>query len=599
MDSRVPSGPPGPIRDLISSLNGGEPNPATATEGSSILPGWSVLRHYQLSWLRSDVLAGITVAAYLVPQVMAYATIAGLPPVTGLWAAIVPLIIYAFVGTSRVISVGPESTMALMTAAGVLSLAGSNASAERASQIAALLAIAVGVVAMVGYIARLGFISEFLSKPVLVGYLAGVAVLMIMSQLDTVTKISSANGNELMATWDLLHRLNEVHQPTLWLAVGCIVALLLIFRFLPNWPAPLIVIICSTLIVWITGLDQQGVHVVGELPRGLPPIGLPSWNDIEFVALLNTAIGITVVGYSSNMLTARAFRLHNEPRVQTNQECFALGLINLGAGVTGGFPVSSSGSRTVLARVMHAKTQLYSIVSAVTVVLTLVVLAPALSHFPNASLGAIVIVAAGKLVQTSDWIRIAKFRRSELLLAIATTVSVVFLGVLEGIAIAVALSIIELLRRLTKPNDGVLGYVEGVAGMHNIEDYDIAKQVPGLLVYRYDSPLFFANSDDFVTRALAAIDAAPTRIHWFLLNAEANVEIDLTAIDALRELRRQLEARGIVFAMARVKYGLFRQLSDAGFIEKIGEEHIFPTLPAGVQGYADWVAEQRKDNHEK
>lgn len=594
MNSRVPSGPPGPIQDLISSLNGGEPNPQVDVQRSSIFPGMQVLRKYQRGWLRFDVLAGITVAAYLVPQVMAYATIAGLPPVIGLWAAIVPLILYSIFGSSRTISVGPESTTSLMTAAGIAALAGPNASPELTAQLAALLAVSVGVVSLVGFLARLGFISEFLSKPVLIGYLAGVAVLMILSQLDTITKISASGSNDLAATWDLVRRLDEIHAPTFWLALGCIVALIVIFRFFPYWPAPLIVIVCSTLIVWLTGLDEQGVKVIGDLPRGLPGLGFPPLGDIQFVALFNAAIGITVVAYSDNMLTARAFRQRHEPRINANQECLALGVINLGTGVTGGFPVSSSGSRTVLARVMHAKTQVYSLVAALTVLLTLFVLAPALSHFPAATLGAIVIVAAVKLIQPSEWLRIARFRTSELILAASTTVAVVSLGVLEGIAIAVALSIIDLLRRLTKPNDGVLGYVEGVAGMHNVEDYDVAKQVPGLLVYRYDSPLFFANADDFITRASSAIDAAQTRVRWFLLNAEANVEIDLTAIDALDEFRKQLESRGIIFAMARVKSETYRQLLDAGFTEKIGVHRIFPTLPAGVQGYADWVHEQRK-----
>lgn len=595
MDSGVPSGPPGPIRDLMSSLGGGEPNPPARAQSAV---GFAVLRGYQRRWLRFDVLAGITVAAYLVPQVMAYATIAGLPPVVGLWSAIVPLVLYAFVGTSRCMSVGPESTTALMTAAGIAALAGPHADAERTAQMAALLALTVGAVAIVGFIMRLGFISEFLSKPVLVGYLAGVAVLMVLSQLDTITKIDARGDHDLVAAWDLVQRLGEAHLPTLLLAAGCIVALVLLFRFLPTWPAPLIVIVVSTAIVWTAGLDEQGVKVIGELPRGVPNLGLPALGDINVVALLNAAIGITVVAYSDNMLTARAFRRGKEPRIDANQECLALGLVNIGTGLTGGFPVSSSGSRTVLARVMHARTQVYSLVAAAAVVLTLLFLAPALSHFPAASLGAIVIVAAGKLIDPGEWIRIARFRTSELLLAITTAVAVATLGVLEGIAIAVALSIIDLLRRLTKPNDGVLGYVDGLAGMHNVVDYDVAKQVPGLLVYRYDSPLFFANADDFVTRALAAIDAAPSRVRWFLLNAEANVEIDLTAIDAVNELRKQLKRRGIVFAMARVKRELFRQFEDAGVIDRVGRDRIFPTLPAGVQGYADWVLEQRKHRGE-
>jgi SulP family sulfate permease len=555
-----------------------------------LLPGLWQLRHYQGGWLRGDLIAGVTVAAYLVPQVMAYAEVAGLPAIAGLWAVVAPLAVYALLGSSRQLSVGPESTTALMTAAAVGALVAGNS--ERYAETAAALAIAVGVLCVVGWIARLGFLANLLSHPVLIGYLTGIAVLMIVSQLGKVTRIDTGGGSTLGELRSLALQLDQTHLPTLALAGSVLLLLFLIRRWSPRLPGPLIAMLLAAGIVALFHLDRSGVALVGEIPRGLPSPALPSFSGIELAALIPAALGVAIVGYSDNVLTARAFATKRREVIDSGQEFLALGVANAAAGVFHGFPVSSSGSRTVIGDAMGSRSQLYSLVAMVSVLLTMLFLSPVLALFPRAALGAVVIYAATRLVDLAELRRIARFRRSELMLSLATTGAVLVFGVLYGVGVAIALSILDLLRRIAKPHDGILGYVPGVAGMHDVDDYAAGRQVPGLVVYRYDSPLFFANAEDFKARALAAVDQAPSTVEWFLLNAEANIEVDLTAVDALDELRRTLGERGIVFAMARVKKELRDLLISGGFVEKVGEERIFPTLPTAVDAYLAWYVDR-------
>lgn len=551
------------------------------------LPGVAVLAGYERTWLRGDVLAGVTVAAYLVPQVMAYAEIAGLPAVTGLWAIVVPMIVYALLGTSRQLSIGPESTTALMTAAGVGALAG-QIGPGRHAEVAALLAVAVGVVCILGWVARLGFLANLLSRPVLVGYMAGIAVLMIVSQYGKVTGLHIDGDTPWQETVSLVTQLPAIHLPTLTLAAAVLVALFLLRHFLPTWPGPLIAILGAAGVVVLGNLGGNGIAVIGAIPQGLPAPEIPNLGDLSLLALFPAALGIAVVGYSDNVLTARAFAAKRREDIDSTQELLALGVSNLANGFLQGFPVSSSGSRTVLGDAVGSRTQVHSLVAMVMVLATLFLLGPVLAAFPMAALGAVVIYAAIRLVDVPELRRIAKFRRSELVLALATSVAVLTAGVLGGIGIAVGLSLLDLIRRIAHPHDGILGYAPGVAGMHDIEDYPNATLVPGLLVYRYDSPLFFANADDFIARALASVDRTQPTPHWFLLNAEANVEVDLTAVDTLDHLRQTLQERGIIFAMARVKQEIREQLDAAGFVDKVGDDRIFATLPTAVAAFADW-----------
>ncbi len=557
-----------------------------------LLPGLDVLLHYDRSWLRGDVLAGLTVAAYLVPQVMAYAEVAGMPAISGLWAVGPALLVYAFVGSSRQLSVGPESTTALMTAAGVGGLVAA-AGTERYAEVAALMAIAVGLVSFVAWGARLGFLAGLFSRPVLVGYMAGIAALMVMSQMGKILGVRVEGESFIQELREVLSRLSETHVPTFTLALVVLALLLAFQRFAPTWPGPLIVMLGAAAVVHWAGLEAQGIEVVGAVPQGLPSVQLPGL-DVDLWSLLPAALGVAMVGYTDNVLEGRAFAERKRQRIDSNQELLALGGANIAAGLFQGFPVSSSGSRTAIGDAMGSRTQLHSVVALALVVATLLWLGPVLGSFPLAALGGVVVYAAIRLVDIAEMRRFLAFRRSELVLSLLTTVSVLAFGVLPGIGVAVAMSVLNLIRRIAHPHDGILGYVPGVAGMHDIDDHPAAVQVPGLVVYRYDSPLFFANAADFTTRALASVDAAESDapVEWFLLNAEANTEIDLTAVDALDSLRITLEDRGIEFAMARVKQDLRDSLAAADFVEKVGDDRIFPTLPTAVAAYAAWYETQ-------
>ncbi len=547
------------------------------------LPGMAQFTGYQRSWLRGDVLAGVTVAAYLVPQVMAYATVAGLPPVAGLWAALVPMGVYALLGSSRQLSVGPESTTALMTAAALAPLVVGDPA--RYAAMAAMLALLVGAICLVAGLCGLGFLADLLSRPVLVGYMTGVAVIMISGQLDKVSGVEVTGDEFVDQIRSFASGLGSVHVPTVVLSAAVLALLLLLYRIAPRFPGPLVAVLAATAVVWLFSLDDKGIRVVGGIPAGLPVPTLPPVAMTELLALAIPAAGIAVVAFSDNALTARTFAARKGDTIDASAELRALGICNLTTGVTQGFPVSSSGSRTALGDTVGSRTQLYSLVMLATVLLVMLAGRDLLEHFPMAALGALVVYAALRLIDAAEFRRLARFRRSELFLAVATTVAVLGFGVLYGVLVAIALSLMDTLRRIARPHDSVLGYVPGVAGMHDVDDYPDARPVPGLVVYRYDAPLFFANAENFRERALAAVEAADGPVEWFVLNAEAQVDPDLTAVDALEQLRRDLTARGIVFAMARVKSDLRDDLVAAGFIDRVGADRIFLTLPTAVEAF--------------
>lgn len=556
---------------------------------SALVPGLFALRGYRLGMLRGDLLAGLTVTAYLIPQVMAYAQVAGLPPAVGLFGIIGPALAYAVFGGSRRLSVGPESTTALMTAGAVAAV---GASGGDQVALAAALALVVGVLCIAAWFFGLGFLADLLSRPVLVGYMAGVAVLMMVSQLGKVTGVPVVGETLPAQVMSAVRGLDHVHLPTVALSMTLLVGLLVAAKVAPRAPNALIAVLAATAAVAVFHLDHQGIATVGEIPRTLPAPQLPQLTVDSVVDMLGPAVGIAIVGYTDNILTGRAFQAADDPAIDANQEFLALGAANVGAGMLGGFAVSSSGSRTAIACLVGAKSQVYMLVTALMVVFSVAVLAPVLALFPRAALGAIVIYAATRLIEGSEIARIARFRRSEFVLLLTTTVGVFFLGVLGGIALAVALSLGDLVRRVARPHDGILGYVPGLGGMHDIDDYPEARQVPGLVVYRYDSPLFFANAEDFRERALAAVVNAPSPVHWLVLNAEANVENDLTSLDALKQLHDDLAARGVTLALTRVKYETSSELERHGVGRDIGSEHVFATLPEAVRAYLSWYREE-------
>ena len=553
-------------------------------------PGLAQARTYERAWLRGDTIGGITVAAYLVPQVMAYAGLAGLPPVTGLWAIIPALALYAVFGSSPQLSVGPESTTALMAATVVAPLAAGNPG--RYAELAAALALIVGVLSLAAWAMRLGFVADLLSQPTLVGYMTGVALIMMVGQLQKASGVPVHGDTFFAEVRSFVTGVDDLHPATLGLAAITLAFLLVLHWKLPRVPGPLLAVLLATLAVSLFDLDAHGIAVVGPVPSGLPTPSIPSAGDLRDILL--PAVGVLLVGYTDVVLTARAFAARSGATIDANQELLAVGTTNIGAGLFRGFPVSSSASRTAIGDASGARTQMHSLVALVSVVTVLLFLGPLLARFPTASLGAIVIYAAVRLIDVRGFRRLAAFRRSELLLAAAACVGVLLFDILYGILLAIGLSVVDLLARVARPHDAILGRIPGLAGMHDIDDYPDAELVRGLVVYRYDSPLFFANAQDFKHRALASIDASPTAVDWFVLNAEANVDVDITAIDALEELRSTLAGRGIVFALARVKQDLMQQLHAAGFADQIGRDRISPTLPTALAGYEEWQRARRR-----
>ncbi|MEV6407046.1 sulfate permease [Streptomyces bobili] len=556
-----------------------------------LLPGLGTLLGYRRSWLRGDLLTGVTVAAYLVPQVMAYAVVAGLPPVAGLWAILPALALYALLGSSRLLSVGPESTTALMTATVIGPLAAGDPA--RYAVLAATLAITVGLLCVLAWAARLGFVADLLSRPVLIGYLGGVALIMIVDQLPKLTGVRTSGSAFFPQLWSFLRNLGSTHAGTGLCAVVALVALFTVARFFRAVPAPLLVVVSGTAAVSVFDLDDRfGIKVIGGIPSGLPNAAVPDLTELPHLVL--PALGVLLVGYTDFILTARAYARRDDegPGLDANQEFLALGAANLGAGALHGFPVSSSASRTALASSAGASSQAYALVAGAGVLSVLLFLSPLLARTPTAVLGALVVYAAVRMIDLAGFRRLASFRRRELLLALGCLAGVLTLDILYGVLVAVGLSVAELLSRVARPHDAVLGLVPGLAGMHDVDDYPQARTIPGLLIYRYDSPLFFANAENFRHRALAAVDGQPEPVRWFVLNTEANVEVDITALDALDDLRRELDHRGIVLALARVKQDLLADLTAYGLVDTVGGDRVFPTLPTAVAAYRTWCRDR-------
>ena len=450
---------------------------------------------------------------------------------------------------------------------------------------------------------RLGIVAELLSQPLLVGNRAGGAVLMIVGQLGKVTgtKVSGETITDQLVSF--FGVVGQTKLPTLAVA-GVTLAIILVLRWLaPQLPAPLIAVALATLGSVLLRLQESGVTIVGPVPTGLPVPHLPSVSSEELQALVLAGLGVAVVGFSDNMLIARGFPSpleQGEPkkaaRVDPNSELVAMAGVHVAIGLMSGYPSSSSGSRTALAIASGARSQVYSIVAGLCIVAVLYFAGPLLENLPSAALGAVVFYAAGKLVTLPEVRRLWVFRRREFFIALVTMLATVFIGILTGVLIAIAISLIEVIHRLARPHEGVLGRVPGMPGMHDVDDYPDAETLPGCIFYRYDAPLFFANIgdlrdrvDNLVTQENEAYPDAPVR--WFILNVEANVEVDITAADGLRELAEELAARGVELGLARVKLDLYEPLDRAGVVDVIGKDMLFPTLPIAEEAYLRWAVD--------
>jgi high affinity sulfate transporter 1 len=549
------------------------------------LPGVRAIAGYETSWLRRDVVAGIVLTTLLVPQGMAYAELAGLPAITGLYTTILCLIGYAVFGPSRILVLGPDSSLGPMIAATILPILGSNGSPEQAIALASMLALIVGAIMIAAGALKLGFVADLLSKPTQIGYMNGLALTILIGQLPKLFGFSTeANGliNEARAFVEGLAN-GEAVGAAVAIGVFSLVVILVLGRWLPKVPGVLIAVVLAIAATSIFDLADHGVSLVGTLPKGFPPLTVP--HPISDLPLLVAgALGIALVALTDTISTASSFAARTGQEVNGNGEMVGIGAANVAAGFFQGFPVSTSGSRTAVAEQAGAKTQLTGVVGAVLIVLMLVLVPGLLKNLPNPTLAAVVIAASLSLADIPGTMRLWRQRRAEFLLSVAAFLGVALLGVLQGIAVAVALSILNVFRRAWWPYQTTLGRVPGMPGYHDRELHPDAKELPGLVIFRFDAPLFFANARTFRDQ-IRRLAAAEPRPRWILIAAEPITDVDTTAADMLADLDEELNAAGISLVFAELKDPVRAKLERYELIGPLDPEHFFPTLEAALDHF--------------
>ena len=554
------------------------------------------LPSYRREWLARDVVAGIVLSTLLVPQGMAYAELAGLPPITGLYTSILCLLGYAVFGPSRILVLGPDSSLGPMIAATILPLAGADGDPARAIALASMLAIIVGAIMIVGAVARLGFIADLISKPTMIGYMNGLALTILVGQLPKLfgfkVEADSFLGELTGFVKGLAH--GEAVLAAALVGIAGIALILVLQRWLPKVPAVLIMVVLAIAATTVFSLADHGVSLVGELPKGFPPLTIPHVRLADMGPLFAGALGIALVSLADTISTASAFAARTGQEIDGNGEMIGIGAANLAAGLFQGFPVSTSGSRTAVAERSGAKTQLTGVTGAVLIILMIVFVPGLFRNLPNPALAAVVITASLSLADIPGTVRLWRQRKAECLLSIAAFLGVALLGVLPGIAIAVGLSILNVFRRAWWPYDTELGRVDGLEGYHDMHSYPEAQHLPGLVIYRFDGPVFFANATTFrdEIRRMARSDPPP---RWILIAAEPVTDVDTTASDMLEELDETLNAQGTSLVFAELKDPVRRKIERYGLTRTIDPRHFYPTIESAVAAYrretgADWTA---------
>lgn len=548
-------------------------------------PGILVLSGYRLSWLTRDLAAGLSVAAIALPVGIAYADLAGVPPVIGIYSAIFPLFAYALFGSSRQLITGPDAATCILVAATLGPLAGGDP--ERYATLLLALTVTTGMLFLFAGAIKLGFIANFLSQPILTGYLNGIALLIIVGQVPKLFGYTSTEEQFFRKIWEFLERVDQSHWPTAALGAGVLVALLLIIRHLPRLPGAFVVVGLSILLVVSLGLDQRGVAVLGDVPGGLPSIVLPSFHPGVFNDLLGAAAGITLVSFTSGVLTAKSFARRNGYEVNANQELIGFGACNLASGLAQGFPVTGADSRTAVNNAMGGKTQMTGLVAGGAMLLVLLFLHSPLAYVPTTALAAVILVSAIGLFDLADLRLLYRMSYREFLMSVGTTLGVLTLGVLPGVLLAVALSLIWLLSVGSRPHDAVLGRAKGHRGFHNIADFPDARTIPGLLLYRFDSDLVFYNADYMKARIRAAVAAQKTPVEWVVFDASPINVIDVTGLRKIDELREELAAAGVSLYVARVKRHLWRFFNEdyAKKRRKKAKRYRFQTIKPAIKAY--------------
>ncbi len=567
----------------------------------SDLPGKRTLSSYRASWLRKDLVAGLVLVTLLVPQGMAYAELAGLPPITGLYTSILCLTGYAVFGPSRILVLGPDSSLGPMIAATILPLVGANGDPARAVALASMLALIVGGITVLGGVFKLGFIADLLSKPTMIGYMNGLAVTILIGQLPKLFGFSIDADGFIAETRGFFNGVRDGETVTAALAIGLFgIALIVVLgRFLPKLPGILAAVVLSIVAARIFQLDEHGVKLVGTLPQGFPPLTIPSVSLSDLSVLVAGALGIVIVTLADTIATASAFATRTGQEFDGSQEMIGIGASNIAAGLFQGFPVSTSGSRTAVAEQSGAKTQVTGVVGAVAIVLMLVLAPGLLRNLPQPTLAAVVIVASLSLADIPGTVRLWHQRREDFLVAVAAFLGVVLIGVLAGIAIAVALSIVSVFRHAWWPYQAVLGRVHDLPGYHDLTGYPDAEVLPGLVLFRFDAPLFFANARTFrdQIRMLASAEPAPS---WVVVAAEPITDVDTTAADMLKDLDEELNTVGVSLVFAEMKDPVRDKIERYALTRTINPEHFFPTIDAAVAAFrqrtnTSWTSHGRPD----
>lgn len=543
-------------------------------------PVTSDVRSYRTSSFRRDLVAGLTVAALAVPSGMAYAEVAGLPPVVGLYTLLLPAVAYAVLGSSKRLMIGPEGTTAALVGAAIAPIVADDPG--RAVPAASALALLVGAAYMIARLIRLGWIADYFSRPVLIGYIHGVVVVLIAGQLGKLTGVSIDADKPLGQIADLLGKLDEVEGLTVLVSVGSLAALFTLKHWLPKVPAALTVVIAGIATSAIFDLAAHGVATVGDIPPGLPSFSWPGFRADELAHLAPAAVGIFLVSFADSILTSRSFAGRHHEHVRANQELTALGAASMAAGVTQGFSISASGSRTAVADGMGVRTQLAAVYAAGAVAVVLVLLTGPMAKLPSACLGAVIVAAASGLVDPAAWKDLARNSRRETAIAAITMLGVVAVGVIPALSVAVVLSILDVVSRSARPHDAVLGYVPRLDRWADVALHPSARLRNGVVVYRLDDRLFFANTNYVKGRIEEAIAGSPTPVRVLVFDAESVTTIDLTALEALRDIIASLREGGIEFVLARVHTNVLETLDRDGCLELIGDEHVYSTVSQAV-----------------
>jgi high affinity sulfate transporter 1 len=582
-DDGVRSGGAAPAVSAQAAL---PPLPQATSRLEQWVPGLLVARNYQRAWLPHDLSAGLALTALLVPVGMGYAQVAGLPPVYGLYATMIPLIVYAITGPSRILVVGPDSALAGMIAATVLPLAVGRP--DQVPSLAAMLGLLAGAFCVIGGLARLGFVTDLLSKPIRYGYLNGIALTVLVGQLPKLFGFSFPAVSFIPDTVGFLRGVaaGKTNPAALAIGLACLAMILGMKRWVPKVPGVLVAVVAATAVSAATDLaTRAGVPVVGPLPQGLPSLTFPAvlWSDMKPLAA--GAIAIALVAFAETSVLSRVYAMRGGYRADTNRELIALGAADLATGLFQGFPISSSATRTPVAESAGAKSQLTGVVGAIAIGLLLVFLPSLLQALPTAALAAVVISALLALVELPGMVRIYRLRRTEFVISLICFLGVVLFGIIEGVFLAVGVALLNLVWQAWRPHFAVLGRVQGLKGYHDISRHPEARRIPGLVLFRWDAPLFFANAEAFRDDVLRAVAEAPDRTRWVVVTAEPVTDVDITAADVLADLHDELTVKGVELCFAEMKGPVKDRLKRYGLFAQVGPDRFFTTIGAAVDGY--------------